>query len=62
MAQITLTRKQVFDLVQLVNHFAETEHFTIKSDSSSGIGPTITVQCTLFEKSTTVDITDVESW
>ena len=62
MTKIVLTRKQVLELAQLADHFKETELFTIKSDSSNGIGPVITVQCTLFEKQTTVDITDVGSW
>jgi hypothetical protein len=62
MTQITLTRKQVFELAQVANHFKEVEHFTIESVSTSGIGPTVTVKCTLFDKPTSVDITDVDSW
>jgi hypothetical protein len=62
MISITLNRKQIQDLIDIVLHFKEVEEFTIEQDNSSGIGPTIKVKCTLFEKPTTVDITDVESW
>jgi hypothetical protein len=63
MKSITLNRKQITQLVQIVEHFKEVEHFTIESDSTSGIGPNIRVKFDLFNKNTTtVDITDVESW
>jgi len=62
MKTITLTRKQVQDLIDIALHFKEVEEFTIVSDNSSGIGPTIKVQCTLFDKPTIVDITDVSTW
>jgi hypothetical protein len=63
MKSITLNRKQVNQLVQIIEHFKEVQHFTIESDSSSGIGPTIRVKFDFFNNnSTTVDITDVESW
>ncbi len=61
MKSITLNRKQVQDLIDIVLHFKEVEEFTIEQDNSSGIGPTIRVKCELFNKPTTVDITDVES-
>lgn len=59
---VVLSRKQIFDLATLANHFSDVELFTIEEDNSSGIGPSTTVKCTLFEKPTTVDITDVENW
>jgi hypothetical protein len=62
MKSITLNRKQVQDLINIVAHFREVEEFTIEQDNSSGIGPTIKVKCELFNKPTVVDITDVESW
>lgn len=63
MKSITLNRKQVNQLVQIIEHFKEVEHFTIESDGSSGIGPIIRVKFDFFNNnSTTVDITDVESW
>lgn len=63
MKSITLNRKQLQDLYQMIDHFKEVEQFTIEQDNSSGIGPTIRVKFDLFNnKPTTVDITDVESW
>lgn len=59
---IVLSRKQIFDLATLANHFTDVELFTIEENNSSGIGPTTTVKCILFQKHTTVDITDVENW
>jgi hypothetical protein len=59
---IMLTRKQVFDLAALANHFTDVELFTVEETFESGIGPTVRVKCTLLEKPTTVDITDVEKW
>ena len=47
----------------MVDRFVDTEHFTVESESLSGIGPTISVKFDLFEtRDTKVDITDVESW
>lgn len=62
MKSITLNRKQLTELNQLVDHFKEVEEFTIEQDNSSGIGPTIKVRCELFNKPTIVDITDVSNW
>jgi hypothetical protein len=59
---IVLTRKQVLDMATLANHFTDVEMFTIEESNTSGIGPSVHVKCTLFEKPTTVDITDVGSW
>lgn len=63
MKSITLNRKQINDLIKMVEHFKEVDKFTIKCDNSNGIGPVISVSFDLFNKnSTSVDITDVESW
>lgn len=59
---IVLTRKQVFDMAALANHFSDVELFTVEETNTSGIGPSLHVKCTLFQKPTTVDITDVENW
>ena len=59
---IMLSRKQVFDIAALANHFTDVELFTVEETFESGIGPTVRVKCTLLEKPTTVDITDVEKW
>lgn len=63
MSKISLTRKQIDQLAQVADQFKEIDLFTIKSEGSSGIGPTVTVQFDLFNKADTkIDITDVESW
>lgn len=63
MNKITLTRKQIKQLSQIADRFADTENFTVESESLSGIGLNISVRFDLFEKSDTkVDITDVENW
>ncbi|CAB4241726.1 hypothetical protein UFOVP71_264 [uncultured Caudovirales phage] len=63
MSKIVLTRKQLIQLTQVAEQFEEIDLFTIKSENSSGIGPTVTVQFDLFNKADTkIDITDVESW
>jgi hypothetical protein len=63
MNSVTLTRKQAHQLREIVERFIDTEHFTIESESLSGIGPNVTVRFDLFEKADTkIDITDVESW
>lgn len=63
MNTITLTRKQIEQLAEIAERFADTENFTIDSESTSGIGPTVTIRFDLFEKADTkVDITDVSNW
>lgn len=63
MNSVTLNRKQIAQLVEIVDRFSDTEHFTVESESLSGIGPNIAVRFDLFEKSDTkVDITDVSTW
>ena len=59
---IILTRKQVVELAALANHFADVQVFNIEETYESGIGATVRVKCTLFEKPTSVDITDMENW
>lgn len=60
---ITLNRKQIEKLTEIVAHFKEVNDFTIESDSSSGIGVGIQVRFSLFEKKDTkIDITDVKEW
>ena len=51
----------------MADHFKEVEWFTLESNSSSGIGPTISVKFNLFgdhdkDEDTTIDITDVSTW
>jgi len=63
MNSITLSRKQAHQLREIVERFTDTEHFTIESESLSGIGPSISVKFDLFENlDTKIDITDVSSW
>jgi hypothetical protein len=60
---IMLNREQIGKLNEIVNHFKEINHFTIRTESLSGIGVGIQVSFDLFEKNdTTVDITDVKEW
>ena len=59
---IILTRKQIVELAAIANHFADVEVFNIEETYESGIGATVRVKCTLFEKPTSVDITDMENW
>jgi hypothetical protein len=67
MKTLSLNRKQIGKLTEIVNHFKEVEWFTIKVDSSSGIGEGIVVEFNLFndddkDVDTRVDITDVSTW
>ena len=63
MNRVTLNRRQMHQLAEIVNKFIDTEHFTIEQESLSGIGPNISVRFELFEKDDTkVDITDVSTW
>ena len=60
---VTLTRKQINQLSEIVNHFTKVNNFKITMKHSGGIGPGVHVKFDLFEKSdTTVDITDVSEW
>jgi hypothetical protein len=67
MNTLSLNRKQLGKLTEIVNHFKEVEWFIIKVDHSSGIGEGITVEFNLFndddkDVDTKVDITDVSTW
>lgn len=63
MTPITLTRKQIEQLAEIAARFESTNNFIIESESTSGIGSTVTVRLDLFEKSDTrIDITDVNNW
>ena len=67
MTEFALNRRQVVQLAQLAEHFAEVEWFTLTEESSSGIGSTVTVKFNLFgdadkDVDTTVNITDVSTW
>ncbi len=58
-----LTRKQINQLAEIVDHFQEVELYELYEEHS-GIGPIVKVKFSLFGKTsdTSVDITDVESW
>jgi hypothetical protein len=67
MVEFALNRKQVGQLAQLAEHFTEVEWFTLREESTSGIGSTVTVKFNLFgdahkDTDTTVNITDVSTW
>ena len=60
---VTLNRKQINQLSEIINHFTKVDNFKITMNHQSGIGPSVRVSFDLFEKSdTTVDITDVSEW
>jgi hypothetical protein len=58
-----LTRKQINQLAEILDHFPEVEVYELYEEHS-GIGPIVKVKFSLFGKTsdTSVDITDVESW
>ena len=67
MTELALTRSQIAKLYELTQKVESTEWFTIKEDSSSGIGPSVTVHFDMFNDSdkdtdTVVNITDVSTW
>lgn len=63
MNRIVLTRKQIEQLTAIANQFANVTTFTVDSESTSGIGPNISVKIDLFENmDTKIDITDVGNW
>lgn len=63
MNRIVLTRKQIQQLAEIATRFDNVTTFTVDSESTSGIGQSISVKFDLFENlDTAVDITDVESW
>ena len=63
--QITLTPKQVKQLMLLIDDNPSVEWYTITSKNDSGIGASITVQYStqrLMTPNASQDITDYESW
>jgi hypothetical protein len=63
---IHLTRKQVLQMAEMVNHFSEVKNFEIQVSHGSGIGPSVIFCFTLDlagEKTpVNVDTTDVTTW
>jgi hypothetical protein len=63
---VHLTRKQVLQMAEMVNHFSEVEDFEIHVSNTSGIGPSTYFRFTLDlagEKSpVNIDTTDVTKW
>ena len=66
MEQITLTRKQIDQLVEFATNFKDVQWITLEQGHESGIGASVRIKCSLFgndsEPETTVDITDVSVW
>ena len=48
--EITLNRKQIDKLVEIVSHFKEIEKFTISTDDIDGIGDMVKVTFNLFDE------------
>ena len=61
---VKLTRKQINQLCEIVDHFNDIDVFELEESNLSGIGPMISVKFSIFGKKpdTSVDITDVENW
>ena len=61
---ITLSRKQISQLTQIAERFADADSFTLSWEhEQSGIGLGIVVKFQTFDpEDTTIDITDVEMW
>jgi hypothetical protein len=59
-----LTRKQIDQLGEIIDHFPNIDLFELEETNMSGIGPMISVKFSLFGKKpdASIDITDVESW
>lgn len=67
MADIALTRNQVYQMAEIVAKFPDTEWFIIDASDTSGIGPTVLVKFLMFKDDhkdvdTTVNITDFSTW
>lgn len=63
MKEITLTRKQLLQMKQIVEHFTEVETFQLVEINSSGIGPSVHLKFTLFDNTATdMNITDFSNW
>jgi hypothetical protein len=59
-----LTRKQIDQLGEIIDHFPSIDLFELEETNMSGIGPMISVKFSIFGKKqdASIDITDVESW
>ena len=62
MKKYILTQTQIKTLADIAERFPEISQFEIVEESSSGIGPTTTVQFELLGKEVKVDNTDVSIW
>ena len=64
MTELQLTKTQLQQLAMIIEKFPDVELFTLRSQSTSGIGPTVHVSFTLWGKdpNTSIDITDFSSW
>jgi hypothetical protein len=61
--EFRLTRAEILKLAKIAEQFEKVNLYTIKQNSSSGIGISTTVKMSLLDKDdTSIDITDVESW
>jgi hypothetical protein len=61
--EFRLTRVEILKLAKIAEQFEKVNLYTIKQNSSSGIGISTTVKMSLLDKDdTSIDITDVESW
>ena len=63
MTRLVLTRMQIDKLTEIAERFHDVNNFSVVSESSSGIGQSVSVSLELFENSDTkIDITDVSNW
>jgi hypothetical protein len=54
---------QIDKLTEIAERFHDVNNFSVVSESSSGIGQSVSVSLELFENSDTkIDITDVSNW
>jgi hypothetical protein len=54
---------QINKLTEIAERFQDVNNFSVVSESSSGIGQSVSVSLELFENSDTkIDITDVSNW
>lgn len=52
---VTLTRKQIEQMSEMISHFKDINVFTLRISHASGIGPTVRLT---FD----IDLTDVSKW
>lgn len=63
MTKIILTKSQIEKLYEITQHFQDIEQYEVSTDSSSGIGPTVSARFSLFnDTKMTADITEVDKW